>query len=50
MVTIYHNLLKKIEREGFRVHGRRIKLSKWEKMGLLCRAFLLRGRVLAAGR
>lgn len=43
MVSIYHRLLEKLEREDFHVFGRRVKLSKAEKLGLLARAFL-RGR------
>jgi len=48
MVTIYRNLLCKIEREQFRVHGRRVKLSGGEKLMLLAKAYLRRGRVLHA--
>lgn len=49
MVMIYRNLLRKIERADFAVYGRRLKLSKSEKMIVLARAFFLRGgRVLNA--
>lgn len=48
MVTIYRSLLRKIEREQFRVYGRRVKLSTTEKLKLLAHAFLRGGRVLNA--
>ena len=40
LVLIYHSLLDKIEREQFRVHGRRIRLSTARKVMLLVRALL----------
>lgn len=40
LVLIYHSLLDKIEREQFRVHGRRIKLSVASKLLLLVKAYL----------
>lgn len=49
MVSIYRSLLRKIEQEDFRVHGRRIKLSKGEKLRLLVSSFLRRGDVLGGG-
>lgn len=39
MVAIYHGLLKKIEREEFNVHGRRIRLSTWQKLTTLARTW-----------
>jgi phytoene synthase len=47
MVDIYRSLLDKIESEDFRVYGRRVKLSKGQKLGLLARA-LWRGKGLRA--
>lgn len=41
LVSIYRRLLDKIEKEDYRVYGRRVSLSKGEKLGLLARAFLM---------
>lgn len=40
MVGIYHRLLEELEREQFQVFGRRIRVSKARKLGLLAWAFL----------
>ena len=42
LIEIYRRLLKKIERSGFDVRGRRIALSAWEKALIVARAAFLR--------
>jgi len=40
MIGAYRRLLDKIERGGFRVFARRVRLSRPEKLGIMARAAL----------
>jgi phytoene synthase len=42
LIEIYRRLLARIERSGFDVFSRRIKLSRWEKLAVVAEAFARR--------
>ncbi len=44
LVSIYHKLLMRIRKLGYRVLERRVRLSVWDKLWIVMRAFYLRAR------
>jgi phytoene synthase len=44
LIEIYHRLLKRIEKSGFQVLDRRLRLPAWEKLAIVFQAFLSKSR------